>query len=144
MSLSPQQREFKLQLAVIAHLESAFKYSGLHYFHVPNRGGDATDGYFKKLMGAKAGTPDLVFGWRDGNCGFIELKVLDGKVSSPQNKFLSAWAAIGWKTAVCRSVRGVHHTLTLWGLKPSHTEILEPDYSSKEEKFERGYDWMKP
>lgn len=150
MSLKPEQKEYRLQVAVVEHLTSAFSKSGLTWFHIPNRGGSASDGFFKQQMGARKGASDLVFGWgvhKFGEiipqAGLIELKV-DGGLSADQNKFLSRFHACGWKTAVCRSVRGVHHTLALWGLIPSHDGIQEPIYESKEELFKIAHEWYKP
>lgn len=140
--LTPEQKEFRLQLAVVKHLDSCFV-GKLEYLHIPNRPGDATDGHFKKLMGAKAGAADLLIGWKGGN-GFIELKAPDGEFRSNQNKFLSRWAFLGWHTAVCKSVRETHNTLVSWGLTPAHNTCIEPDYSSKQDKKQAAMDYFKP
>lgn len=141
--LSPDQREFRLQLAVVKHLDSCFK-AKLEYYHIPNRPGDAADGHFKKLMGSKAGASDLVVSWNHGavdpskpfllECGLIELKAPGGTLSSPQNKFLSRYHFLGWKTAVCYSVRQVHDALVSWGIKAAYNQTTEPDYRSDDEK----------
>lgn len=138
-----EQSEYKLQLCVVDHLYKTFPEVG--FFHVPNRPGDATDAYFKKMMGAKPGVSDLILGWRPGKVGVIELKAEGKKISTPQNKFLS-WADwVGWETAVCHTVRGVHMTLCRWGLKPKHGySIIEPDYRTKEEKLQQQFDMYKP
>lgn len=142
--LRRSQQEFKLQLAVVQHLDSAFVPNGLRYTHIPNQSSDAKSGYFKKIMGTKAGAADLIIGWPMNGAGYIELKAEAGKVSTPQNKFLSSWAAIGWRTAVCRSVRQVHNTLVGWGLKPAHNTIKEPDIRGEQQKYHDAYDWAKP
>lgn len=141
-STTVSQKEFRLQLAVIEHLDGCFK-GQLEYFHVPNRPGNATDGHFKKVMGAKAGVADLVIGWRNGNA-MVELKAPDGIFRSDQNKFMSCWAFLGWKTAVCKSVREVHDALVSWGLKPAYNTCIEPDYSSKQEKKQDGHAFFAP
>lgn len=125
------QQEFRLQLAVVKHLELAFP--TLVYTHIPNRPGDAKDGYFKKIMGAKAGAPDFVFWWK-GGAGAVELKVPGSHIASAQNKFLSALHSVGVKTAVCRSVAEVHKALKSWGLKPRCETVREPDIRSDMQK----------
>lgn len=144
------QKEFRLQLAVVKHLDSAFA-GKLEYLHIPNRGGDATDGYFKQLMGAKAGASDLLIGWREVNyigaytkAAFIELKAPGGAISSQQNKFLSRWNFVGFQTAVCKSVKEVHDRLMAWGIEPKHHICMEPDYTSKEEKQQIAHDFYAP
>lgn len=153
MSLSPDQREFRLQLAVIKHLDSCFK-GRLEYLHIPNRGGDAKDGHFKKLMGAKAGAADLLFSWNHGaldkskpfalECGYIELKAPGGTLSSQQNKFLSRYYFLGWKTAVCKSVREVHDSLVKWGVRAAFDSVMEPDLRSDDEKKRDAFELFRP
>ncbi len=149
------QSEYKLQLAVVKHLTSAFP--GLLYTHAANRPSGAADGYFKKLMGLRAGTPDLLFWWSTPyyeynvsppthkiHCGAIELKTSTGKVSNDQNRFASSFTHIGGKFAVCRTVQGVHDALLGWGIVPTHHAILEPDLRSKQKKKVDSFDWFKP
>lgn len=139
--LNSNQREFKLQIACVEHLNKCF--TGVLYFHIPNRGGNATDGYFKKMMGAKAGASDILVAWQ-GGVGLIELKAPDGRLTSQQNKFFSSFARIGWQTAVCKSVGQFHDTLKRWGHKPKYDSVQEPDYSSKQEKFQAAIDMYRP
>lgn len=138
------QREFKLQLAVVKHLPEAFKGSGLQFAHIPNRPGSALDGYFKKQMGAVKGASDLIIGWPVGQCGYIELKAPGETLKTAQNKFLSSWNAIGWRTAVCWSVREVHEMLKKWGLKAVYDTCVEPDYRTEQQKFSDSYEYYKP
>lgn len=133
--------EYHLQVAVIKHLQSAFPH--LLYFHIPNQSRDATEAFFNKQLGVRAGASDLLIAWKGGQ-GLIELKMDKGRVSNEQNKFLSAFRHIGWKTAVCRSVRTVHETLKYWGLEPVHNICVEPDHTTKEEKLRRGEAFFKP
>ncbi len=151
-TLSPVQREFRLQLAVVKHLDSCFA-GKLQYLHIPNRGGDATDGYFKQMMGAKAGAADLMLSWNNGigsrapfklECAMIELKAPGGTLSSQQNKFLSTYAHIGWHTALCRSVRQVHDKLVNWGIQPAYDSTQEPDYRSDEDKKRDAFSYYAP
>lgn len=143
--LKRQQREFRLQVACVEHLRSAFP--TLLFFHVPNRGGSASDGHFKKMMGAVAGAPDLVVTWGDElatSVAAIELKAPGGATSSAQNKFLSSAAQRGWKTAVCWSVQQLHTCLLKWKIPPAHHGIREPDYRDKHEKFADAFDMYQP
>lgn len=141
-NLKSQQKEFRLQCAVVEQLPKW--YPSLRFIHIPNRGGSATDGYFKKKMGSKPGASDLLFTWAGKNGlqgGLIELKTNDGKLSPDQNRFLSSWSCIGWHTAVERTCRGVFERLRRWGLEPASTAIMEPDYSSKTEKYAQAFDF---
>ena len=145
MNKKPAQDEFKLHVSAYEHMLSAFPH--LFVFHIPNRPGDATDGYFKKIMGAKRGAADFLAYWPTEfgfDSGAIELKSKGGVVSPDQNKFMSALDAIGVKTAVCRSVREVHTTLVRWGLKPVHEGIEEPDLRTPQQKFEDARKFFAP
>ncbi len=151
--LSPDQKEFRLHLAVVEHLDGCFK-GQCEWLHIPNRPGNATDGHFKKLMGAKAGASDLLISWNHGaldkakpfklECGYIELKVPDGELKTSQNKFLSRYHFLGWETAVCWSVRQTHDMLVKWGLNARYDAVQEPDYTSKEEKRQMAIDAFAP
>lgn len=133
--LSPEQREFKLHLAVVKHLDTYYK-GKCEWLHIPNRPGDATDGHFKKIMGAKPGASDLMFSWQAHglNCALIELKAPGEGPSTAQNKFLSRWAFLGWHTAVCKSVKEVNDTLKKWGLDSGANSVMEPNYQTWDEK----------
>ncbi len=142
--LTPNQKEFKLQCAVVEHLASAFP--GLEYTAFPGRPGSARDGFFKRKMGVKPGVPDLIFTWNDGHlrAGLIELKADTGRVSNDQNRVMSAWSRLGWSTNVCRTVRQVHETLQSWGITPKHNGIQEPDYRSWDEQMQQAMDLYAP
>ena len=135
------QREFRLQLAVVKHLERA--YPTLVWTHCPNRPGDAKDGYMKKLMGSKAGVPDILCWWKDGAAG-IELKAPTGRLASQQNKFLSALHSVGVHTVVCKSVKEVHEALKSWGLKPVCDGVVEADLRSDTQKKHDAFEYFKP
>jgi len=143
--VTPEQKEYKLQLAVVEHLDTYYK-GKCEYFHCPNRPGSATDGYFKARMGAKAGTSDLIISWNNRffHCALIELKAPDGRLSTAQNKFLSRYNRLGWHTAVCKSVKEVNDVLANWGLYSGTKEVIEPDYRTKEEKFQAAIDYFAP
>ena len=144
--LKAQQKEFKLHLAVVEQLP--IWYPQVKFLHIPNRPGDASDGYFKKLMGSAPGASDLLVGWKFGSklggAGFIELKAPDGVVSSTQNKFLSGWATIGFHTGIARSCREVYALIERWGVKPASSAIREPDYRTVNEKRADAFDLYAP
>lgn len=125
------QAEYRLQVAVAKHLDSAFPH--LLYTAFPGRPGDAADGFHKKAMGVKSGVPDLLFFWPQVFAA-IELKIESGVVSSQQNKFASSFVKAGGKFAVCRTVRQLHNKLKEWGVAPLHNAVTEPDYRSDNEK----------
>lgn len=135
--LKSTKAEFRLQIAVIKHLESAFPQ--VIFTHIPNQGNDAKGGYFKKMMGSKAGAPDLIL-WFTGGCAAIELKADKGRVSTAQNKFLSALASKGVYTGVCRSVKEVHDMLCRVPLTPRHHWQAEPDLRSRSQKYADAFD----
>ena len=138
------QKEYALQVCVAEQLDGWFPY--LRWTAIPNRPGDAADGFFKKKMGVKAGMVDILCSWKVGNHlegGLIELKV-DTRVSNDQNKVMSSWSKIGWHTAVCYTAREVKDVLTLWGNKPAHNGCYEPDYRTEQEKFSDSFDFFKP
>jgi len=134
--------EFLLQWAILKHHRSAFE--GVGIFHVPNQTRDGTEAYFNKILGVRPGVSDLVLGWRGRNVGVIELKAPGGKITTAQNKFLSAAMGWGWSTGVARSVKDYHNILISWGLIPKHNGIQEPDYRTKEEKQKDAYDLYAP
>lgn len=144
--MSRNSNEYKLHIAIVKHIRSAFP--ALFFIHIPNQTRDATEAFFNKQLGVRKGAADLLFSWKDESdftrMGVIELKSDKGRISSDQNKFLSAVDSLGWHTAVCHSVRGVHHTLTMWGLKADHTGIQEPDCRTTQEKFHDIHEMMKP
>lgn len=134
--------EYKLQVAVIVHIRNVFPQ--VRAIHIPNQSRDATEAYFNKQMGVEPGTSDLLIGWKGRNVGVLELKYDKGRISTAQNKFLSWADSIGWSTGVAYSVKQTHDILIEWGLQPLHHVIQEPDYSTKEEKFEAVMDFYKP
>ena len=148
-SIRRTQAEFRLQLAVIKHLESAFPQVMFTAF--PGRPGDAQDGWFKKIMGTKAGVADLLLWFRhpqypkERPCSAaIELKAPGGVWASKQNLWGSAFNSIGGKYAVCRSVKQVHDALVKWGINPLHESVTEPDCRSDTEKMRDSFNFFAP
>lgn len=128
--------EYLLHTAILKHVRSAFiggHNPNLRIFHVPNEQRNATAAFFGKMMGVEPGVSDFLLGW-PGHTGACEVKAPGKPLTAPQNRFLSWCALVGWNHGVARSVRQAHDLLCSWGLKPSHSLIHEPDYSTKEEK----------
>ncbi len=148
--ITRNQAEFRLQVAVVNHLKSAFK--EVIWTAFPGRPGNAKDGFMKKAMGVKPGVPDLLFWWQYPcavdkkliQCAGIELKSAKGKISPDQNRFASYFTAIGGKFACCNTVRQVHDALKNWGLRPTHESIVEPDTRSDMKKKADMFNWYKP
>lgn len=134
--------EFKLHVACLKHGRSAFPQA--KFIHIANQTRDAKEAFFNKMLGVEPGASDFLVGWRHRQVGVLEIKTADGRLSTPQNKFLSWADSIGWSTGVARSVRQFHDTLVKWGLNPEHDSCLEPDYATDQEKLRRGESFFKP
>jgi hypothetical protein len=144
-NIKATQAEFRIQVAAVKHISTAFP--NVMFTAFPGRPGDAQDGFFKKIMGTKAGVADLLLWYRQNDnliSAAIELKEPYGTWKTAQNKWASAFVSIGGKYAVCRSVKQVHDTLVKWGNVPKHTSIEEPDLRSETEKFRDNFDFYAP
>lgn len=156
--LTLNQKEYKLQCHIIKKHQQYFPH--VLITHIPNRPANAADGFHKKKMGVRAGVSDIAIWWLpewlNGNsdvhyglkpmqAGMIELKV-DTKISSAQNKWLSAFSAAGGYISVVHSWEGYYIQLCRWGIKPmSKCEIFEePNYTTQQEKFSAAFDLYKP
>jgi hypothetical protein len=139
-----QQIEFAIHCAIVDQLPAAFP-SAL-FWHTPNRPGDAKDGYFKKMMGAKKGASDLAFSWNLGKlqCGWLELKAPGKKLESAQNKWLSSFAHIGWHTGTARSVGEAFNVIERWGIPRAHRGVKEPDTRTEQKRFADSFDFFMP
>lgn len=135
-------KEFKLQVAVVEHIRTAFPQ--VKAFHCPNQTRSATEAHFNKMLGVLPGVSDLIIGWPMRNVGVLELKAPDGRLSSTQNKFLSWADHIGWSTGIAKSVQEAHVTMKLWGLSPTHESIREPDYMTTQDKHKAVFDMYRP
>ncbi len=89
--------------------------------HIPNEG-KRTERYGKLLkdMGMRAGVADLLITIaRHGFHGaWIELKSLDGVLSSHQKEFLDDMSKQGYFTAVCWSIEEAIKTIDWYCFKP--------------------------
>lgn len=142
---SYQQIEFAIHCAIVEQLPSAFPL--VLFWHTPNRGGSAKDGYFKKAMGAKKGASDLAFSWNLGDkleCGWLELKAPGKKLDSAQNKWLSAFAHIGWHTGMARSVAEAFNVIERWGIPRAHRAVKDPNTRPEQQKFSDSFNFFAP
>lgn len=165
-SKSSNQKEFKLQVHIVEQHNIYFPHVLITAF--PGRPGDATDGFFKKLMGVLPGVTDIILWWgyQYPNwaikwlakmleyCGFsfsqihsgvVEIKV-DARVRTAQNKFMSAISFLRGNNGVVRSWEQYYKLLCSWHIKPVTpcTTFIEPDYRSDEEKKRDAFDFYKP
>lgn len=139
--------EFKLHLAIKKHYESCFigpQNPNLKIFHIANESRDAAQGYWNKVLGIEAGASDLIAGWPVSNVGVCEIKLIGGKLTNNQNRFLSWAKLVGWKTGVVRSVLQFHNLGIAWGWKAEHHKIQEPDYRSDRQKKSDAFDFFSP
>ncbi len=148
-----QQKEFKLQCHIVKKHEIYFPHVVMTAF--PGRPGDAQDGFFKKMMGVRPGITDILLWWALPThlpvstnviqCGVVEIKV-DARVSSSQNKFMSAIRNIGGKDGVAHSWEEYYKLLCKFGINPTQicTIFDEPDYSTEQEKFHAAFEWGRP
>lgn len=129
--------EAALQKVVVEFLElqPSVKHGDLLYHHTPNGGyRNAREGRKFKLLGVKAGIPDLTFYWKGGlktglgtfealECGMIELKRPGNSAKSSQKQldYMMMFVSLGGNGEVCRSVEEVRDTLIKWGALPPET-----------------------
>ncbi len=140
-----QQKEFKLQCHIVKKHEIYFPHVLMTAF--PGRPGDAQDGFFKKMMGVRAGVTDVLLWWFDKHiqAGVVEIKV-DARVSSDQNKFMSAIRHLGGKDGVAHSWEEYYKLLCKFGIKPTSvcTIFDEPCYATEQEKFHAAFEMYRP
>ncbi len=141
-----KQSEFKLHMAIKKHYESCFIGShnpDLKIMHIANEQRDSAQGHFNKMLGVQKGFSDILAGW-PLNTGVCEVKLPGKQLTPDQNRFLSWARSIGWHTGIARTVAQFHQLAISWGLIPSHHRIIEPDYTTKEGKFARGFEVYAP
>ncbi len=149
------QEEYKIHVNAVKNLRVNFP--GLRFFHIPNRPSDGADGHFKKEMGARAGASDLLFSWNNPNwemgyqqengkleVGIIEIKAHKGVFRTDQNKFMSSYSLIGWRTAIAKTYRQIHDALLSWGLRAKCSVMTEAGLRTAAEKKQQAFDMMRP
>ncbi len=164
--LTANQKEFKLQVHIIEQHAIYFPHVIITAF--PGRPGDAQDGFFKKMMGVRAGVSDIILWWSYpypswaktwlakmlSYCGFsfslmhsgvVELKV-DARINPAQNKFLSAIHSLKGNQGVVRSWQQYYKLLCSWHIKPAQECRIfnEPDYRGLSEKYKDAFNFFAP
>jgi hypothetical protein len=103
------------QRAVVAHL-NARAMPGVFWFHCPMGGyRRKADAAILKAMGAKPGVPDIIAINR-GTVHALELKHLNGKLSTAQKATLDALELAGARVAVAYTLDEALVTLETWGV----------------------------
>ena len=69
-----------------------------------------------KCLGVLAGVADLVFVFKGGRVGFIELKAPNGKLTGAQITFGDKVARLGADYGTARSIEDVRLSLKSWGV----------------------------
>lgn len=136
------QKEFKLQCHIVEKHNQYFPHVIITAF--PGRPGDAQDGFFKKMMGVRAGVTDILLWWHWKNFGVVEIKA-DAKVTSAQNKFMSAIKHIGGYEGVAHSWQEYYKLLCTFGIVPVSvcTIFDEPDYRTDNQKKHDAFEFYK-
>lgn len=87
-------------------------------FFIPNGSNvGARVGAIYKGMGLKAGVADICVLWKPGKCGFLEVKVPLGRLTTHQQSFARCCDDMGIPNACVRSVDDAAAALKLWGVK---------------------------
>jgi len=135
--------EDKLQMKIIEHHTNHFPH--VLITHPAQTGRSPQEGAKLKKLGVRAGVSDLLLWW-ENNCGAVEIKTETGKESIGQKTFGFLLKRLGHHYGVARSVEEYHNLLVSWGIKPAYEcrYFAEPDYATKQEKFQRAYDWFRP
>lgn len=119
-SIGPEER---LQRAVVQYLRLALRDTECLWWHVPNGGHRAPSTAARlKLMGVRAGVPDLAFILPEGRAAFVELKAGPGRLTDSQRTFRHHAEALGALWAEARSLPDVCDILTGWGV-PLHAKF---------------------
>lgn len=112
----PKRPEDAIQRAIVQYLQ--LKLSGAVISHARNegnRGGmkGVVDGRRGKLMGVKAGFPDLVVFWQ-GDVIFFEVKAPGGYLNEAQRRTRDELKAQGFKVYLVRSIDDAADALADW------------------------------
>ena len=101
-----RREEERLQNAVVQYFAIALP-KDCEFWHTPNAGKMSPSyGRRLKLMGVKAGMPDL-FLLYDGQLLGIELKTKGGRIEVSQKAMHARLSDLGCPVAVCRSIEDV-------------------------------------
>ena len=109
---NPEQR---FHVAVASYLRLALP-SDSWFTTIPAGGGGRVRGAHLKVMGYRAGTPDILIVHR-GKAHWLELKAEKGVVSREQKRCILALGDAGCPSVfVCRTLDHVQSALTYWGI----------------------------
>jgi hypothetical protein len=91
------------------------------WFHVANEcdHSSATNLHYtlakRKTLGVISGVPDFVFFWDNGQCGFIEVKYKNGRLSDSQKDFYYYWLRpYNQRFVVARNLDDIKEALYNW------------------------------
>ncbi len=105
MSKKKFQPEQQLQMACVEWLELQRRMKKLSYFSVPNGGKKSKlTGWILKLMGQRAGIPDLVLLFPGARTLFVELKIPRSYPSPEQKEIHEELRFFGFEVHVLRSL----------------------------------------
>lgn len=123
------QSEYKIHVAIVEHLRSAFP--DLVLTHAAH-GRDETHAHFLSKMGYEAGTGDVIW-YGCSSFGELEIKAFTRQSGNQKTRQTKVQLA-GGNYAIVRSVREAHDYFVELGFKPLHAAIREPDIRTDEEK----------
>jgi hypothetical protein len=127
--------EASLQRSVIDWLTRLGK-RGLIWFHPANeRQCSPRAGAYLKLLGVKAGVPDLCLVRPGGSVAFLELKSRDGRQSPEQIAFQQLCETNGAPYAIARSIDEAVSTLTAWGCLRSSALTQKGPCETQQRRF---------
>lgn len=107
--------EAAIQRALVKHLRARAR-PGVWWAHIPNGGKrDARTGAIMKQLGARAGTPDMLFIY-DGKVLFLELKTKAGSVSEVQQECICDILRAGANAIVVYGLDEALSVLHRWGI----------------------------
>lgn len=140
--------EWKLQQATADYLRGStgipipFHFLKFHHPALEYRG--AAEGAKYARRGTTPGMPDWLLWGPNRWHGMIELKV-EGRGLNANQKEVHRWAMeYGFPHAIARSVREFRDIIIGWGWECHNMAVREPDYATKEQKYQRYFDMMKP
>lgn len=135
-----QQNEYRIHVAIIAHLISAFP--DLQYTHA-GKARDETHAHFLSKMGYQAGTGDILW-FYSGKFGELEVKTDTGSQSAEQRTRQYWLEKHGGHYKVVRSVQGAHDYFKSLGFVPRHNAVREPNLATDDEKKKAAFNFYKP
>lgn len=131
----PRALEHKLQVALIDYLAIAAR-PEVYYFAVPNQSNRHIHNAAKmKAEGVRAGTPDLCFMLPNGRVAWLEMKTMEGTLSSAQKAFRDIALRLGHHWGIARSVDKALILLSEWDvLKPAFRDQPQAKWAGAPEQ----------